>query len=88
MEFAMRVRLTMFVAVAALGTAASADPQKPAASAPSQPAKIVLASAEPVGSPAPDSARPLAAASKRPLGRVTTCRCGGNASPASDGQDR
>jgi hypothetical protein len=87
-EFAMPVRLTMIAAVAALGTAASAEPQKAAAQTPSQPAKIVLASADPVRSPGPGVAKPMAAAAKRPAGRVTTCRCGGNPPPASDSQDR
>ena len=79
----MQIRF-MMVAAAALGLSASAfaDPATPAeqdtAQPASKPARVVLASAEPVQ--APDAvAEPQQSQTpvKRRAARVTTCRCGG-----------
>jgi hypothetical protein len=81
MEFAMHVRLLMIAAVGStLGTAAPADPPKPAvqnASQPaSRPAPVMLASAEPVRTPSPSDQATTPAKPHR-AARVTSCRCGG-----------
>jgi hypothetical protein len=76
MEFGMRMSLTVIAALTATGTAAFAEPPKAASPRPaSEPVKIVLASADTVGTPGPVSTKSVAPA-KRRIGRVTTCRCG------------
>ena len=82
----MRTHLTMFVGLLAVGAMASAKPQKAAPSRPApQPAKIVMASADPVRTPTPANAAAIPA--KRLTGRVTTCRCGDPA-PRTESQEQ
>lgn len=81
----MPVRFALIAAAALASTSAfAADapkaPVQPAAQPKSAPAKVVLASADDVRAP---SAEPQATPPKRPRGRVTTCRCGGQL-PAED----
>ena len=82
----MPVRFVLIAAAALTSTNAfAADapkaPVQAAAQPQSAPAKVVLASADDVRGP---SAEPQATAPKRPhVGRVTTCRCGGQV-PAED----
>jgi hypothetical protein len=83
MEIAMRVRLTLIAAFVALGTAASAEPQKAPPQPAPQPTKIILASADTVRTPGTATVKPATAPAKRP-GRVTTCRCGGDPLPATE----
>ena len=77
----MDARLVMFaVAMLAVGTAAVAEPPKAPAQAPPQqanyPAKVMLASADQVATPAPAD-QSASQPPKRPrAARVTTCRCG------------
>ena len=77
MEIALRARQTLIAALLVVGTAASAEPQKAPARPAPQPTKIVMASADPVRSHGPTSAKPAAPAKR--TGRVATCRCGGDA---------
>jgi hypothetical protein len=81
MESVMHARLLMFAAVGmTLGTAAPADPPKPAAQNTSQPSNrpppVMLASADPVRTPGPSDQSTTPAKPHR-AARVTTCRCGG-----------
>jgi hypothetical protein len=81
MESVMHARLLMIAAVGmAMGTAAPADPPKPAAQNASQPvnrpAPVMLASADPVRAPGPSDQSTTSAKPHR-AARVTTCRCGG-----------
>jgi hypothetical protein len=64
----------MLSAEAAIAQPAKGDSKVPVA-APQPPAKVVLASAEDVRAPA-STGQPTPAAVKRPVPRVTTCRCG------------
>ena len=81
----------LIVAAAALVNAgiATAEPPKPQAPqsvpANSVPAKLVLASAEPIATPEPveqaqAQAQPVAPVKKR-AARVTSCRCAGQTNP-------
>ena len=82
----MRTHLIMFAGLLAVGAMASAEPQKAAPSRPApQPARIVMASADPVRTPSPAKAAAIPA--KRAVGRVTTCRCG-DPIPGADNQDQ
>lgn len=83
----MRARLTLIAALVALGTAANAEPQKTPSQPAPQPTKIVLASADPVRTPGAAAAKPVATPAKR-VGRVTTCRCGGDPQPAAETPDQ
>ena len=83
----MRARLTLIAAMIALGTAASAEPQKAPPQPAPQPTKIVLASADQVRTPGPVTAKPSATPAKR-SGRVTTCRCGGDPLPSAETPDQ
>ncbi|MEO6224717.1 MAG: hypothetical protein ABIO80_02535 [Sphingomicrobium sp.] len=85
----MIVRL-MFIAATGLSLASASGAADPVKSPPREsresakaPAELVLASAE---VKAPDSAAPSAAPApaKHRAGRVTTCRCGGDAEPTPD----
>ena len=79
----MQIRFMMVAAaVLSLSASAFADPASPAAQDPAQPAnkpaRVVLASAEPVQAPdtvVEQQASPTPV--KRRAARVTTCRCGG-----------
>jgi hypothetical protein len=81
---AMLIR-TLLIAATALGTAASAEPVKPAdtttAAPKNRPAEVLLASAEQVPALVPASTQdPAAQPVKRPrAARVTTCRCANQA---------
>ena len=82
----MRTHLTTFVGLLAVGAMASAEPQKGTTSRPApQPAKIVMASADPVRTPTPSKSAAIPA--KRPTGRVATCRCGDPA-PGTESQEQ
>lgn len=82
----MRTHLIMIVGLLGVSATAAAEPQKAVVSRPGlQPTKIVLASADPVRTP--NSANSAPTPAKRPVGRVTTCRCG-NPAPAADSPDQ
>ena len=72
----------MVTAAAALTMAASAVAEPPKPQAPptnppaSRPAEVVLASADELNSPTPDTAQPSPAPVRHRTARVTTCRCG------------
>ena len=75
----MRVSLTMVAAFAAIAAPALAEPAKPEATKPAvqqRPAEVVLASANPAHGSAAVATQPASAPAKRPMPRVTTCRCG------------
>lgn len=82
----MHVRRTLLAAAIAMGSAASAEPQKAPPQPAPQPTKIVLASADTVRTHGPVLAKPAASPTKR-SGRVTTCRCGGPQLPAETPED-
>ena len=78
----------LMVGAAALAIAglAGAEPTKPEAQgttkAPSQPAGLVMASAEQVPTPAiAEQAQPTTPAKRPRAARVTSCRCGAQANP-------
>ena len=77
---------SLVIAAAALtcATIAAAEPVKPEArdvgANASRPAAVVLASADQVKTPVPN-AEQTPAPVKRRVGRVTTCRCGDQATP-------
>lgn len=78
---------SLVIAAAALtcATIAAAEPVKPQAREvsdnASRPAAVVLASADQVKTPVPANAEQTPAPVKRRIGRVTTCRCGDQATP-------
>jgi hypothetical protein len=81
MEIVMHARL-MVIAAAALvvGTSAFAEPPKTRGAQPAQPATqpaaVVLASAETVRDTAPSADQPAAPVKRPRAARVTSCRCG------------
>jgi len=79
MEKAMRLPLTV-IAGLLIGGAAVAEPSNNApkpASPKRQPAQIVLASVDPIRSPAADSTKVSVEPARRRIApRMTTCRCG------------
>ena len=88
----MRFFITAAAALATFGASASAEPPKSApkqpAAAPTdsqpRPAQIVLASADPVRTPAEASPAPV---KRRIAPRITTCRCGDpQPTPEPDGE--
>ena len=74
------MRIALVVALATLITVpALADPHKPVSrdTQPRQPpVPVILAAAETPQTPSADTSQQNTAASKRRVGRVTTCRCG------------
>src|SRR5689334_4876104 len=84
MEKIMRLPVTAFAVLVAIGSAAVAEPPKPAPAGQTRPAEptqrpgqIVLASAEAVAQPGVDGIQPAKPAARPHVTpRVTHCRCG------------
>ena len=78
-ETVMRAHVTLLAILLTTGSPALGQPAKHDARRPAQashkPAEVVLASAETVRAPGPADPQ-ASAAPKRPVPRVTTCRCG------------
>jgi hypothetical protein len=76
----MRLPVTTIAMLLTIAAPAAAEPGKSASARPAtaqqRPAEVVLASADHLQAPSPSSAQPTAAPAKRPIPRVTTCRCG------------
>ncbi|MFL6720498.1 MAG: hypothetical protein ACJ8FT_01670 [Sphingomonas sp.] len=74
----MRAPVLMIAALTCGSAAAAAQPEKDQrpVRASKAPAQVVLASASEVRTPSAEETQPSSTPAKRPIARVTTCRCG------------